>query len=840
MPRRSGPSHRSSPPRFATPSPRWISVASTARSSSNRTVRSRCRKRSSRSRKARSWRSLRKISSVSRATRCPPGRSGERRLDAVEQRRPSRGLGGARRATLRPDPRQRDPARVPLRPDGPRDGPRLGRPQHRQPRPRRAHHAGRIRRLLSLYEGRHRSLRCAADRDGVALPLPLPPPALPPAPHRPLGAAQHPAHHLRSRRRLRLSRAAALQRRLPHHQPSVRGQQHRRRRRDDSLRAARRLPRRHLPRRHPLPLPRSHANGARHPRHRAEPHRRPSLRREPAPHLRAHLRDRRGARRCGGRAVRRRFADHSLHRSHAHREVVRHRHPRRARQTDRGHPRRALARHRRGDDRALSRSDLHRHHQFRAARSGPRREACTDPGACMKNLQRAGLALLAVGLAAVPFVASDTLVQFGINALLVATLTQGWNIIGGFTGYPSFGNSVFYGLGTYGTAIAMAQLHLPFGVGLVAGGVLGVAFALLFGIPILRLRGPYFAIATLGLAAVMSAIVATIGFAGKNIGLILPLFRGDTLFYELSLVLLVAATGTVAWLARSRFGAGLVAIREDEDAAQVMGINTTMYKVGALALAAFFSSLAGGIHAYWITFIDPGSAFDPTLNVRMVIMTLFGGPGTIFGPVLGSFVLSAVSEVLASKVSTVASLFYGFVIVLAVVFMPNGRLGIGRTFQVMKPFPGLSVLENVTVGALFGATEGQEKKRAKARELARELLEFTGLTRHAEQRADQLGGPDRKRLEFAKALALHPKLLLLDEVMAGLNHVEVDEVVALIRKIRHRKVTILVIEHVMKAIRNLSDRLLVIHHGQQIAQGKVDEVLADQRVVEAYLGKRRQ
>jgi len=294
------------------------------------------------------------------------------------------------------------------------------------------------------------------------------------------------------------------------------------------------------------------------------------------------------------------------------------------------------------------------------------------------------LPLLAAVLAVVPWVASDTIVQYGINALLVATLAQGWNIIGGFSGYPSFGNSVFYGLGTYGTAIAMAQLHWSFGSGLVLGAVLGVACALLFGLPSLRLRGPYFAIATLGLAAVMSAITATIGIAGKNIGLILPLFRGDALFYELSLILLVAATGTVAWISRSRFGAGLVAIREDEDAAQVMGINTTMYKVAALVFAAFFSALAGGIHAYWITFIDPASAFDPSLNVRMVIMTLFGGPGTVLGPVVGAFVLSAVSEVLASKATSVASLFYGFVIVAAVVLMPKGILDLMEGFRTSR------------------------------------------------------------------------------------------------------------------------------------------------------------
>jgi branched-chain amino acid transport system ATP-binding protein len=168
----------------------------------------------------------------------------------------------------------------------------------------------------------------------------------------------------------------------------------------------------------------------------------------------------------------------------------------------------------------------------------------------------------------------------------------------------------------------------------------------------------------------------------------------------------------------------------------------------------------------------------------------------------------------------------------------RAHLGIGRTFQVMKPFPGMSVLENASVGALFGGNGGERNIR-RAREQARECLEFVGLGKRVAQRADALGGPDRKRLELAKALAMKPRLLLLDEVMAGLNHVEIEEVIEDIRKVRDQGISILVIEHVMKAITSLSDRVFVLHHGEKIIEGVTDDVLKDERVVEAYLGKKR-
>jgi branched-chain amino acid transport system permease protein len=222
---------------------------------------------------------------------------------------------------------------------------------------------------------------------------------------------------------------------------------------------------------------------------------------------------------------------------------------------------------------------------------------------------------------------------------------------------------------------------MPFWVGMVFGAVMAVAFAILLGLPVLRLKGHYFAIATLALAQVVAAIVSNIPLFGENIGLVLPPLNNDAMFYEMALALLVAATLTVWWLTRSRFGFGLIAIRENEEGAAVMGVNTTAYKVLAFALSGLFSALAGGIQAYWITFLDPASAFDISLNVKMIIMTVFGGPGTVLGPIVGAFVLSAISEVLSSEITSVASLFFGVVVVAAVVLMPRGLADVVRRFR---------------------------------------------------------------------------------------------------------------------------------------------------------------
>jgi branched-chain amino acid transport system ATP-binding protein len=165
------------------------------------------------------------------------------------------------------------------------------------------------------------------------------------------------------------------------------------------------------------------------------------------------------------------------------------------------------------------------------------------------------------------------------------------------------------------------------------------------------------------------------------------------------------------------------------------------------------------------------------------------------------------------------------------------HLGIARTFQVVKPFASLTTRENVAVGAMYGRQGGKRSTRASF-ERAQELLEIVGLGRVAERPASDLTTPDRKRLEVAKALALDPEVLLLDEVMAGLNATEVDEALQLLRDVNRRGVTLIVVEHLMKAIVSISTSIVVLAEGKKIAQGAPADVLAAPEVIEAYLGSR--
>jgi len=165
------------------------------------------------------------------------------------------------------------------------------------------------------------------------------------------------------------------------------------------------------------------------------------------------------------------------------------------------------------------------------------------------------------------------------------------------------------------------------------------------------------------------------------------------------------------------------------------------------------------------------------------------------------------------------------------------RLGVARTFQIVQPFPSLTARDNVVMGALFGSGMPQ-KNIGRARGIADEKLEFVGLSAQAGRLASQLTLAERKRLEFAKSLAAEPKILLLDEVNAGLNSAEIKMAIDLIRKVREQGVTILVIEHLMKVIMDLSDRVLVLHHGEKIAEGAPRTIAADEQVIKAYLGEK--
>ncbi len=295
---------------------------------------------------------------------------------------------------------------------------------------------------------------------------------------------------------------------------------------------------------------------------------------------------------------------------------------------------------------------------------------------------RRDLTLLAVAVVVflvAPAFVNQYVLRVLTRVLLFAVLASGWNLIAGFCGYPSFGQVAFFGLGAYGTVVAMVRFHVPFVVSLALAVLLSVVFAVVVGLPVLRLRGHYFAVATLGIAEATKQVVANLGIAGGGEGISFPLppwtpeVTSRIFYYSMGLVLAVML-GSIAIALRSRPGYAWRGIRANEEAAQVLGVNATYYKVVAWATSALFTSLVGGIYGYWIAFIEPNSMFSANVTVEMVVVALLGGSGTLLGPILGSLVFEGLSEIVWAHFLNVHDIVLALLFMLIILFLPSGLI----------------------------------------------------------------------------------------------------------------------------------------------------------------------
>jgi len=267
-----------------------------------------------------------------------------------------------------------------------------------------------------------------------------------------------------------------------------------------------------------------------------------------------------------------------------------------------------------------------------------------------------------------------------IEMYLFAILALSWDLIGGQTGYPSFGNMAFFGIGAYTTAVLVKDIAVPFPAALVAAALVATAFALVIGVIVLRLRGHYFAIATLGVLLAAQQISRNLDITGGASGKILLETPSGTQFYYLFLALLVVEMAVVYYLSNTRFGFVLNAIRDDEAKATAMGFNTTYYKTAAWMLAALFTGLAGGAYSLFNTFIDPQTAYNGAWNVEMIAMALIGGTGTVAGPVIGAFGLHTVIELVETYAVGWQLVLLGLAVIVVVVGFPEGVVGSLREY----------------------------------------------------------------------------------------------------------------------------------------------------------------
>ena len=540
-----------------------------------------------------------------------------------------------------------------------------------------------------------------------------------------------------------------------------------------------------------------------------------------------------------------------------------------------------------------------------------------------------------------------------------AVMGLSWNVLSGYSGAVSFGHGAFFGLGAYTVALLLAKANITPWAGVPAAGAVGMLAGLLIGSVTFRLRGPYFSLAMLAYPLALLYVFEWAGFQEVS----LPMKRDHPVAFMqfsdqrwnavLAFGLLALAMVVSLWIERSRFGLSLLSIKQNELAAEAAGIDSRRWKLKAIAVSGALGGAAGGLYAVSLLVVTPESVFGMGVSAQALIVAMFGGVGTLWGPVLGASILIPLSETLqanfGSKLPGIQGVVFGLAIIVVTRVMPQGmywtlkdwvqsrrprpasqrsmgadtgrrmaaapvegpgeavllevsdvsrsfgglralagvhfvvrgqeivgiigpngagkttlfnvfngvfppsrgrirfdgrdlaglrpsqvcRLGVGRTFQVVRSFSRMTLLENVVVGAFVAFPSDRDAVAA-----ALAALERVGLGDLGDTPAGALTNYQLRLMELARALAAHPALLLLDEPFAGLADAEVETFLELIKGLRAQSLTIVIIEHTVKVMVRLVDRFVVLDHGAIIADGAPQQVIKETSVIKAYLGEK--
>jgi branched-chain amino acid transport system ATP-binding protein/branched-chain amino acid transport system permease protein len=591
------------------------------------------------------------------------------------------------------------------------------------------------------------------------------------------------------------------------------------------------------------------------------------------------------------------------------------------------------------------------------------------PATGLRSPWTALIALAVLFVALFPVLSDDLYYQnMFILSMVFAIGAVGLNIITGYAGYVSLGQGAFVGLGAYAVGIGVTKVGGSPWVWVPAAGVLAALLAAVLGVVAMRARGHAFVILTIAFLFLLQLLATnwdelTNGTGG--ITLPIPTWSVDYQywpFYYALMGLLALSLLLSWWIRRNKFGMGLIAIREDEDKAATVGVSTPTYKILAFACSALFVGMAGGVYGYYISFVDPLGMFNILLSVQIILSLLLGGRATLWGPVLGAFIIEWLNETSNNEFSggNARLLIFGGLLALIVLFLPHGIIptasrlierwrtrgkaglagerltgidlqeraappaparalsdtpllelkdverrfggvhavdeasfavpdgsitaligpngsgkttvfnliggtmpldagevwfdgrridgkppwqrahrGVGRTFQITRLFPEMTVLENV-VAPLRGfhlGLLGANAVSGREAEHAEELLEFVGMRKYRDVPAAALSYGQQKLLELAQILMLDPKLIMLDEPAGGINPTLIARIGDMIRELNARGKTFLIVEHNMPFVLGLCNPVLVLARGQTIARGTPEEIQRDPQVLDAYLGE---